>query len=216
MKKVSIYSFEPLQFQVHANEPSQTHVHMDETKNKTNKGIIKFEKNINYSESTKKNDEKLKDEFKKSINLENNISINMFHVKLTNEFLKKTKKIPIYYFDVVWSKSIKSILLYRFYIFFLITDEIKKKEELINNKLTGEYKLILSFEKNHQTIEELEEFDENQIIEKIKNFLETPLMKKKNKEIIEKKDQDIYGKYKEMFKSKKLKKPVDLDKYLDQ
>ncbi|MCJ7637303.1 MAG: hypothetical protein MUO21_07420, partial [Nitrososphaeraceae archaeon] len=63
----------------------------------------------------------------------------IYRCNITDTFLMSTKKLPVLYISVTHQKSVQKFLLYRVYIYFTITSDVKSVQDLLDEKVSGKY-----------------------------------------------------------------------------
>lgn len=105
------------------------------------------------------------------------ITGDVYLCNMTNEDLMKTKKLPMLYIDVTWSRTLKKMKLYRIYLFFTITQEVRSKNELLKKSLKGKYSLEICYENKYEKIErEIKNYTNNK---EMLNIMKEEAMKEK-------------------------------------
>jgi len=107
-------------------------------KNK-NKIKIKHVDNIKL-----KKQEYIKDTFIKKFDLISQVYGEIYHCNITNNFLMISKKLPMYYINIILEKPFRKILLFRIYLFFTIETNIKSSKDLLENDIDGKFNLEIS------------------------------------------------------------------------
>ncbi|MBA42944.1 MAG: hypothetical protein CMF62_02905 [Magnetococcales bacterium] len=128
-----------------------------------------------------KEDDKVRDSLVDSffIMQERQIYVEVFACNITSEYLMSSKKQPVYSFVVYYYKQLLKVELFRIYLNFELTEDIKSEEELLNNDINGKFITEIMIEGKTKTLDkniDVFEGDEN-IIKTFKSFLKTKAMK---------------------------------------
>ena len=101
-----------------------------------------------------------------------NVSGKICACNITDRFLLSTKKLPLFYISVVYEVPLKTVLLYRLYFSFTITDNTTCKEELIESPINGKFYIELFINNTQNVIDDkIENFVGNEeTYEKLKKF----------------------------------------------
>jgi hypothetical protein len=100
------------------------------------------------------------------------VDAGVYECNLTDLFLVTTKKLPVFYINVTYTDRLKEYLLYRVYLCFTITDDIKTEKYLLNNELNGEYSLEIAIDGKRKEINDTIEYypGNKKIFKKLENF----------------------------------------------
>lgn len=163
-------------------------------------------------------DNRITDTFIESYTINKNITGQIFACSLTNNFLSSTKKLPMIYIDVWWTRVIQRKLLYRLFLYFTIKEEVKSSKQLINCPLKGIFSIEVSIEDQLNSLDEINIYPGNKEIKDILiNFTKSKNMKLFHKQLSDLEEKKIADKYKNEFKDyeKIPKATIKLKDYLD-
>jgi len=102
---------------------------------------------------------RLQDSLLQKYNIVDNVVGEIYVCNVTGMFLMKTKKLPVFYINVILEKPLNKILLFRIFLYFTINDDtIKTSDQLFNNKINGEFSLELLIDHNTTELERIEKY----------------------------------------------------------
>jgi hypothetical protein len=110
---------------------------------------------------------------------ERKIYVEVFACNVTNYYLLKTKKQPVFSFVIYYYKQLMKTELFRMYLSFDITDDVTSEKELLENDLNGNFVTEIVMAGKSRTLDkQIEIFESNEKVMSIfKAFLKTPTMK---------------------------------------
>lgn len=102
----------------------------------------------------------------------------IYKCNITDKFLMSTKKLPVLYISVIHQKPVQKFLLYKVYIYFTITSEIKSVKDLLDEKVTGKFSTEISIDdKKKELNDPLEKYPgDEKMYEKLENFTKAESM----------------------------------------
>jgi hypothetical protein len=132
----------------------------------TNKCKIIYTGNINTSE-------KIIDTLIDKFDISSNIYGYIYTCNINQNYLLTTKNMPVFYINVIYEKTIIRDEILCFKILFNIIDDIKTEKEFINNDILGEYSLNIQLNNNIKILQILPEYNFNNYVNIIKEFINT-------------------------------------------
>jgi hypothetical protein len=110
---------------------------------------------------------------------ERKIYVEVFACNVTNYYLLKTKKQPVFSFVIYYYKQLMKTELFRMYLSFDITDDVTSEKELLENDLNGNFVTEIVMAGKSRTLDkQIEIFESNEKVMSIfKAFVKTPTMK---------------------------------------
>ena len=148
------------------------------------------------------------------------ISGEVYACNITNNYLVMSKKQPMLYINVRWTKyKFAKPILYTLCLYFTIETEVKSSEELLKKPLCGKFSLEVHIGNQQKQLDKkIDKFPGNdEIVETLVDFTQTDEMKNLLKnlvEIEEEKRRDQYAKEFEQYKTMP-KATVCLKDYLE-
>lgn len=131
----------------------------------------------------------------------------MYKCAMTHHFLMSTKKLPVAYINVCYTKyPLKVVLLYRIFLYFEIdsVEHIRSMNDLLINDLFGKFIVEASINNKMAEIEIVDEGlnDNNELYNKMINFTKSNEMVTLMEELIQEVEKAMVIQYKddEMFK----------------
>ena len=103
----------------------------------------------------------------------------IYTCNITNTFLMSTRKLPVLYINITHQKPIQKFLLYRVYLYFTITSQIKSVKDLLDRKVEGKYSMEISIDDKKKEIDDpLTQYPgDTKMYEKLENFAKADSMK---------------------------------------
>lgn len=159
---------------------------------------IKHLANIRLKDTEHVPDEKLKDE---CFDVEKGVKALVYKCHITDNYINKNRKLPMLYISVVLDKPLRSILLYRIYLYFTITDNIKSEKDLLKKKLSGYYSMEVMIGDKKIVIEEKNTIfpGRNEVIQQMKDFILSEEMKEMLDGLVALNDEMFKSQFKEEF-----------------
>ncbi|AYV82048.1 MAG: hypothetical protein Homavirus4_11 [Homavirus sp.] len=84
-----------------------------------------------------------------TFNIVDNVVGEIYLCNIVDSFLMSTKKLPVMYVSIFIDMPMRRIYLFKQYLYFTITSNITKSEELIENKLDGVYTIEVAIDDKH-------------------------------------------------------------------
>jgi len=175
---------------------------------KNNKIVIKpigtIELNVNQS---------IPDTLVERYNIKKHIIDEIYTCNLLDTYITKNKKLPMIYINVIYEKPLLKVCLMRIVLSFLIEQDIKDENDLINKEISGKFILEVNINNNNKELETIEYYKgKKQVIEEFINLTKSDdilniieeLIELDNKNRLKKFEQD-YGRYKIPVPTIKLK-----------
>lgn len=102
----------------------------------------------------------------------------IYRCNITDTFLMSTKKLPVLYINVIHQKPVQKFLLYKVYLYFTITSEIKSVKDLLDEKVTGKYTTEISIDDMKKELNDpIEKYPgDEKMYEKLENFTKADSM----------------------------------------
>lgn len=143
----------------------------------TNKARINHLENVNLGPTEYIADTLVK-EFK-IIEGKNGVTGEIYTCNITDTFLISTKKLPVLYISVTHAKPLQKFLLYRVYLCFTVTSNIKTRSDLLDKKIEGKYSMEISIDNKMKEIDDpiLKYPGDDKMYEKLENFAKAESMK---------------------------------------
>jgi hypothetical protein len=126
-----------------------------------------------------KSGEMIRDTCLKKIELYNKISAYVMACNISHTAIISSKKQPLLSICIVKDRPLKSIKLFRLFLFFTNQTEVKSAEEFLKKKLYGKFTMEAEIDGHTKEIDfDIEKFPGNEeLINNIENFLKTDEMK---------------------------------------
>jgi hypothetical protein len=159
---------------------------------------IKHVNNVLLKENERINDTKIK-KFEISPDIVGEIS----QCSITNTHLQMTKKLPILYMNVTYEQKFRVYLLFRIYLFFTVTSDIKSANQLLSENIDGSFSLEISLDGTQKTLDNLiPKYPGNEkIYAKLMDFALTTEMKDLAKSLVNDINEKLSEQYKKDFES---------------
>lgn len=110
---------------------------------------------INHRETVcPKEEETINDVLLDDYHIIENVQGKIYACNLTDSFLLSTKKLPVFYINVIYERPLVCVLLYKVYLLFEITCDIKSAEELIGSPIEGKFTVDVVINDMAQTIDD--------------------------------------------------------------
>lgn len=137
---------------------------------------------INHLENVMlKNNEYIADTKIKDFNIIDEVIGEIYNCNMTDTYLMSTKKLPVLYLNVAHKKTIQNFLLYKVYLYFTITSEIKSVHDLLDEKVSGKYVMEILIDNKKKELDDTtisEKYPgDDKIYAKLENFAKSDLMK---------------------------------------
>ena len=138
------------------------------------------------------------------------VTAGIYECNLTDIYLMGNKTLPVFYINVVYTERLKEYLLYRVYLCFTITDEIKSEKHLLHSELYGKYSLEIAIDGKRKEINDtIEEYPGNKkIYEKLENFAKSEAMMELTQSLVDDITQKLIEKSKKEFRN--IKPPTNI------
>ncbi len=161
----------------------------------TNKIHIKHIQNVT-------SDTTIRDTPIKQFNLTKDIHAGICACNITHFYLEKSKNLPVMHTTICANKHLRTIPLYRLFLSFKITDDIKTRADLLDKPIEGTYTLNVVVGSNGMTLDEdLGVFEnKNAILDKMESFVKTEGMMMLTNELVREAGDKITEQYKSDFK----------------
>ncbi|AYV77030.1 MAG: hypothetical protein Barrevirus8_16 [Barrevirus sp.] len=125
-------------------------------------------------------DDTLVKEFSIIENIPNKDTIGqIYSCNITDIFLMSTKKLPVMYLSVIHQKPIQKFLLYKVYLYYTITNQIKSVNDLLEKKVGGKYSMEIVIDNQRKEIDDpIPEYPGiDKMFEKLETFTKEESMK---------------------------------------
>jgi hypothetical protein len=130
-----------------------------------------------------KGGEYIKDTLLESYDISDSVIGEIYSCNITHTFLMESKKLPLSYVSVIYELPLRRILLFKIFLYFNITMEIRSAEQLLTTPLTGYFNLEIHIDNTKKDINsKLEKYPGD---DKIKNKLKKFTLADETKSIIE-------------------------------
>ncbi len=125
---------------------------------------------------------------------------------ITDTYLMVSKTLPMVYASIVFEKPMRRILLFRVYLCFTISTDIKNHNELLNSPLDGKFAMELFMDgKKIKLDDDIGVFTSNDVIyTKLKNFVASEEMKNMIHTMVSDINQKLEDEYRKDFEYFKL------------
>lgn len=123
-----------------------------------------------------------------------NVTGNVYACNITNEYVTRSKRLPMLYINIVWTKYLRSTLLCRLYLLFEIQTDVKSSDELLTQVLHGEFytEIEINRKKKILDIKGIEKFlGKDEVIKKLSDFTQTEGIKEILKSLINIEEQKL-------------------------
>lgn len=116
-----------------------------------------------------------------------NVMGKIYACNLTDSFLLSTKKLPLFYINIIYEIPLKTVLLYKIYFCFTIEDDIKSSEQLIGSPINGKFYVEIFINNTKKIIDDkIEQYMGNdEAYSKLQNFTTADEMKQLTKIMLE-------------------------------
>jgi hypothetical protein len=155
-----------------------------------------------------KESEYIADTLLSSYDISDSVKGEIYLCNITHVFLMSSIKLPMLYVSVIYERPLRSVLLFRIYLCFNIETKVQSAEQLLNRSLNGNFSLEICIESQRKEIDnKLEKYPgDEKIIEKLKNFTMTDVMKELNENLIGDANQQLKSEYSKEFEYDELPK----------
>jgi hypothetical protein len=163
-------------------------------------------------------EKKMSDTLIEKVDLSKNVSAEIYQCNVTGSYLLSTKKMPVMYIKIISEKTLKTEQLFKIFLYFTITTDLKASNQLINCSLDGKFNLELQLPENKVQVldDSIDHYVGNkEFIVKMKELLNSDSIKELIKMYIElenKKLEEVYAKEFEYFGKPKV--TISLKEYL--
>lgn len=130
-----------------------------------------------------KGGEYIKDTILESYDISDSVIGEIYSCNITHTFLMESKKLPLNYVSVIYELPLRRILLFKIFLYFNITMEIRSAEQLLNSPLTGYFNLEIHIDDVKKDINS--KLDKYPGDDEIKNKLKKFTLADETKSIIE-------------------------------
>lgn len=131
--------------------------------------------------------DKINDQFIKSMNIYDDIYIDLYSAVISHIKIMASKSQPILYGDIAYIRGLKRYFILRIYLMFNIEENVTSEEQFMNDELSGSYtiKLIIgNVEKEIKSNNLIFVSDDSEMFEYICNVLKNPLIKELINELL--------------------------------
>jgi hypothetical protein len=91
----------------------------------------------------------IKDNLLNKFDIIKNIHGEINKCNIVDTYLMSNKKLPVLYISVVYEKPLVRDVLFTIFLYFTITDDIKKEDELINTNINGNFSVEMIMNKTN-------------------------------------------------------------------
>lgn len=150
--------------------------------------------------------ERVSDTLVKKINIFKDAVAEIYKCNITDSFLMLSKKLPMMYISVIHEKPLRRILLFRVYIFFTITADIKSSTQMLNTNIDGNFSLEISIENTRKQLDDqIDKYPgDDQMYEKLTAFVLAPEMQELCKSLINEINIKLVEEYEKEFEYYKV------------
>jgi hypothetical protein len=121
-----------------------------------------------------------------SFSMLNNVQVDVYLCNILDTFLMTTKKLPLLYATVYLEKPMRRIYLYKIYVYFTITSNITKSDDLINNKLDGVFSTEVSIDNKSTELNKIATFNGmKQTLASLTEFIKSADMTEMTKSLVD-------------------------------
>lgn len=166
----------------------------------TNKIKIRHIQNL-----TLKNQEYVGDTLLHDFKIQKNVICGIYLCNITDTFIMTSKKLPVMYLNVAYEIPMQKYLLYRVYLCFTITDNVKSDKDLLNKELEGKYSIEISIDGQRKDIDDQISVypGDERMYEKLEKFAKAELMVELTQSLVDEINQKREEEYKKKFISYK-------------
>lgn len=145
-----------------------------------------------------KKDEHIADTLISRIQIIKGVYAETYICNITDAFLISTRKLPVFSTIVKIDRPLRTMPILKLYLYFTITDEINSSRELLENKLNGNYSIESIIDNTSNIVDpSLKRYPgDEQMLNKLLNFLKEEEMIELIKELVEVEDEKLREKYK--------------------
>ncbi len=125
----------------------------------------------------------------------------IYRCNITDAFLAQSKKLPMFYVNVVLERPLRRILLFKILLNFTITTVVKNSKQLLDENLDGEFSLELHIDnKNIKLDDHMTRYiGDKKYYEKMKLFTAQDSINEIIKDMIQEIDAKLRAEYKNEF-----------------
>ena len=124
----------------------------------------------------------------------------VYECNILDNYLMRSKKLPIMYLRVLISRPLNPVLLTKFTLYFTIKSDIQSEEELINSKIDGEFTIETEIKGASKVLDTLEYYPgQANIINKLKRIVNNDIMVEYLKELTQEVNVKLEEKYHEEY-----------------
>ncbi|QKF93705.1 hypothetical protein QKU48_gp0247 [Fadolivirus algeromassiliense] len=125
----------------------------------------------------------------------------IYKCNITDLFLMMTKKLPLFYINVINERPLRKILLFRVYLYFTIESEVKSIKQLLENDLDGKFNLEIMIEKDTRSLNDtIQKYPgDEKMYDKLKNFALSEEMKTLTYALVDDIDKKLQKDYEKEF-----------------
>jgi len=138
--------------------------------------------------------------------IDKGISGQIYTCNITNAFLMLSTKLPVMYISIINEKTLNNILLFRIYLYFTISEEIKSVNHLLSNNINGKFHLELLVDGKKQELnDDMVNYPGNKkMYKKLTDFVMSTEIKELCKSLVADIDKKMEEEYKKEFEYYKL------------
>lgn len=125
----------------------------------------------------------------------------IYKCNITDIYLMASKKLPLFYVNIINERPLRKILLFKVYLFFTIESAIKNVKQLIGNELEGKFNLEIMIENNTKELNDkiLKYHGDDKMYTKLKTFATTEEMKSLTASLVDDVDRKLQKEYEKEF-----------------
>jgi hypothetical protein len=129
----------------------------------------------------------------------------VFACNITNTYLTQSRKQPMIYIDVWWTKYMRKVLLYRLFLYFNIEDDAKSYDEFLKKQLKGTFSIEVTIEDKSMPLEKtIEKFEGNKKMKDLLiKFTKNDKMNELHKDLIATEEHKLTEKFAKEFEGYK-------------
>lgn len=144
-----------------------------------------------------------------SVEILKNVFAEIYLCSIVDSFLMTTKKLPIIYTSIFLEKPGRRIYLFKIYLYFTITAEIKKSDDLIDNKLDGIFSIEIVIDDKHKEINKIDKFPGLKgVIATFTDFIKSDGMIAFTKELVNAENERLMREFKLQYGDCTIPKPT--------
>jgi len=132
----------------------------------------------------------------------------VYKCTLTHHYIASTKRLPLYYINVLWVKPIQILSVYRIIVYFDITSKITSADDLIGKEIEGIFSIYAIVDNKEIPLDKniIKYPGDTEIIANLKKLTVMKDMKEYLYDLIDSKKKEIAKKY--GFKNYKIPKNI--------